>query len=106
LTRDLEDKQRFYKQKTEDAQSDFTADRDEAVRRIGQKMVRIISDYAQQNGFTLVLDDAQIPIYFASKDIELTGEIIKRYDAANPVADAGATAKPATHSTAPTPKPK
>ncbi len=51
-------------------------------------MVHVITDYAQQNGFTLVLDDAQIPIYFASKDIEITEEIIKRYDAANPVADA------------------
>jgi hypothetical protein len=71
-------------------------------------MVRVINDYASQNGFTLVLDDAQIPIYYASKDIEMTEEIVKRYDAANPVADAGAPAKPATPSAAPasTPKPK
>jgi outer membrane protein len=106
LTRDAEEKQKLLKRSSEDAQNDFNHDRDETIRKIGQKMIRVINDYAQQNGFTLVLDDAQIPIYFASKDIELTGEIIKRYDAANPVADAGATAKPATHSTAPTPKPK
>lgn len=94
LTRDLEEKQKNLKRWTDDAQSDFTADRDEAVRRMGLKMVRIIGDYAQQNGFTLVIDGAQIPIYYAAKDLDLTAEMVKRYDAANPVSDAGASAKP------------
>ena len=106
LNRDAEEKQKLLKRSAEDAQNDFNHDRDEAINKIGQKMVHVISDYAQQNGFTLVLDDAQIPVYFASKDIEVTEEIIKRYDAANPVADAGAAAKPATHPAAAAPKPK
>ena len=106
LNRDMEEKQKQMKRDAEDAQADFNHDRDEAINKIGQKMVRVIDDYAQKNGFSLVLDDAQIPVYFAAKDIEITGEIIKLYDAANPVADAGATAKPATHSAAPAPKPK
>jgi outer membrane protein len=106
LNRDAEEKQKLLKRSTEDAQTDFDNDRREAINKIGQKMVKIINDYAAQNGFSLVLDDAQIPIYFASKDIEITEEIVKRYDAANPVADAGATAKPAAHSTAPAPTPK
>jgi outer membrane protein len=108
LSRDSEDKQKLLKRSAEDAQNDFNHDRDEAIQKIGQKMVRVISEYAPQNGFALILDDAQIPVYYASKDIEITEEIVKRYDAANPVADAGAAAKPATHSTTPTstPKPK
>ena len=73
------------KRSTDDAQSDYNADREETVRRIGQKMVRIINDYAQQNGFILVIDGAQIPIYYAAKDVDITAEIVKRYDAANPV---------------------
>jgi len=108
LNRDAEEKQKLLKRSAEDAQNDFNRDRDEAIGRIGQKMVRVINDYALQNGFTLVLDDAQIPVYYASKDIEITEEIVKRFDAANPVADAGAPAKPAAHpaTPAPTPKPK
>ena len=108
LNRDAEEKQKLLKRSAEDAQSDFNHDRDEAINKIGQKMVHVINDYAQQNGFSLVLDDAQIPVYFASKDIEVTEEIIKRYDAANPVADAGAAAKPAAHpaTTTPAAKPK
>jgi outer membrane protein len=106
LTREMEDKQKLLKRSTDDAQSDFNTDRDEAVRRIGLKMVRIIGEYSQQNGIALVLDAVQVPIYFATKDIDLTEPMVKRYDAANPVADAGAPA--ATHPVAPSPvkKPK
>jgi outer membrane protein len=101
LSRDAEEKQKLLKRSSEDASADFDHDRQEAINKIGQKMLKIINDYASQNSFSLVLDDAQIPIYFASKDIEITEEIVKRYDAANPMADAGATAKPAAHATAP-----
>ncbi len=95
LSRQAEEKQTQLKRSAEDAQNDFNLDRDESINRIGQKMVHVISDYASKNGFSLVLDDAQIPVYYAAKDIELTAEIVKRYDAANPVADAGAAPKPA-----------
>jgi outer membrane protein len=108
LNRDAEEKQKQYKRSADDAQSDFNHDRDEVINKIGQKMVRVINEYAQQNGFSLILDDAQIPVYFASKDIEVTEEIVKRYDAANPVADAGPASKPAAHpaTATPTAKPK
>jgi len=100
LSRDLEDKQRLLKRATDDAQTDFAADRDGAVRRIGQKMVQVISDYAEHNGFNLVLDGAQVPIYYAAKGVDITPEIVKRYDAANPVAEGSTTAKPAVRSVA------
>jgi outer membrane protein len=111
LSRDLEEKQKVFKRTSEDANADFAGDRDDTIRRIGQKMVRVINDYAQQNGYALILDDAQIPIYFAARDIDLTEEIVKRYDAANPVADAGgvgtpaAPSAPATRPAASSPKP-
>jgi hypothetical protein len=38
-------------------------------------------------------------VYYASKDIVITEEIVKRFDAANPVADAGASATPAARPT-------
>jgi outer membrane protein len=108
LNREAEDKQKLLKRSTEDAQNDFNQDRDEAINRIGKKMVQVIHDYASQNGFTLIMDGAQIPIYYAATDLDITAEIVKRYDAANPVADSGAPAKPATPSAAApsAPKPK
>jgi outer membrane protein len=101
LSRELEDKQKILKRSTEDANADFSSDRDDAIRRIGQKMVRVISDYAQQNGYSLIVDDAQIPVYYASKDIDLTQEIVKRYDTVNPMAaEAGTGATPAGNAAA------
>ncbi len=101
LSREAEEKQKLLKRDAEDAQNDFNHDRDESINRIGVKMVKVINEYASQNGFALILDDAQIPVYFASKDIEVTAEIVKRYDAANPVADSTPAAKPAAHPTTP-----
>ena len=94
LNRDLEEKQKLLKRSTEDAQADFATDRDEMFRRIGQKMVKVIDDYARQNGFSLVIGSDQVLIYFAVKEVELTDEVVKLYDAANP-ADAPVTGGPA-----------
>ena len=102
LSRDAEEKQKLLKRSAEDAQNDFNHDRDEIINRIGVKMVKVINEYAAKNGFALILDDAQIPVYFAAKDIEVTADIIKQYDAANPVAEAAPAPKPAaTHPTTP-----
>jgi outer membrane protein len=97
LNRDLEEKQKQLKRTTEDANADFQADRDDAVRRIGQKMVALIGNYAEKNGYSLIVDDAQIPVYYASKEIDLTEIMVKQYDAAHPVTADAATpaAKPA-----------
>src|SRR5579863_2183818 len=51
LTRELDEKQRVFKRAQEDDQADFQADTQETVQKIGQKMVRIINDYAQKSGF-------------------------------------------------------
>jgi outer membrane protein len=115
LTRELDEKQRIFKRSQEDAQSDFQSDSQDVVRRIGQKMVRTINEYAQQNGFQIIMDPAaiQMPVYFATHDV--TEAIIRLYDGANPVAGdapsgavgsapSGGTPKPAA--TKPGDKPK
>ena len=91
MTRELDDKQRDLKRLTDDAQSDFNNDRDDIMQRIGKKMVAVISDYAKQNGYDVVIDGAQVPVYYAAKGVNITPEIVKMYDAAHPVAAAAAT---------------
>lgn len=103
LTRDVDYKQKLLKRSQEDANADFTADRDEAIGRIFQKMAKMVNEFAQQNGYALVLDGGQIPVYYATND--LTEEMVKRYDAANPVADTGTAASPASRPAKTTPKP-
>jgi outer membrane protein len=112
LNRQLEEKKKIFTRTQEDAQSDFSADRSDMISRISQKMGRVVQDFAEQNGYSVILDlvapvfssqgqigDAQVPVYYAAKEVEITEEIVKRYDAANPVAGAAseppAAAKPA-----------
>ena len=103
LSRDLEEKQKIFKRASEDFEVDTQSDSQEVIRRIGAKMLRVLSEYAQANNFVLVIDSAQIPIYYAAKDSDLTDEIVKRYDTANPV-EGGSTAPGATGAAA-TPRP-
>jgi outer membrane protein len=95
LARELEDKQKRFKRGQEDYQADIQAEQQEIVQRLGQKMFRLVNEYGQQNGFGLIMEGyPQVPVYFAT--IDITEEMIKRYDAAYPVeAAAGTTATPA-----------
>ncbi len=100
LSRELEDKQKLFKRATEDASAEYQTETQDTVRRLGQKMVRILNDYAQQNGYAIILEEAQVQPYFVTRDTELTEEITKRYDAQYPVEGAAtsgaATPAPAT----------
>ncbi len=112
LSRELSEKQKLFDRARTDAQDDFQQDRQDVMNRIGQKMVQVISDYAKANGYSIVLDaqipvfsgnqasDATIPIYYASKDVDISDEIVKRYDAAFPAESASAPAAPAKPATA------
>ena len=100
LNRDLSDKQRIFKRMQDDDQSDWQADNQDAVQRIGQKMIKVIDQYAQKNGYTLVLDDSQLPVYYVAKGIDITEPIIKLYDQTNPAASASAAPAKAPAKTA------
>ncbi len=96
LTRELDQKQRHFKEAQDDAQADYQADTQEAVRQIGQKMVKLIGQYAPEHHFALVLGDQQVPVYYVSKAVDITEDIVALYNKTYPVkADAAAAgAKP------------
>jgi outer membrane protein len=95
LSRELETKQTRFKRDQEDAQADFQQESQEVVQRIGQKMVKIMGEYAQQSGFVLIMDAGQqIPLYYVAPQIDLTEEMVHRYDAAYPSAAGAALNSP------------
>ncbi len=108
LTRELQEKETMLKREEDDAQTDFTYDRQDIVRRIGRKMVQVIDQYAQQHGFSLVMDASTVPVYYAAKGLNITGAIVAAYDAKYPVQTANATppAAPAAASKSASDKPK
>ncbi len=104
LTRDLEDKQKVFKRSQEDAQADYQNDNQEAIQRIGQKMVQVIANFAQENGYAFVVDYAQVQIfYYWDKAADITDQIVKRYDSTHP---AEAVSAPAGQSSFPSPAAK
>ena len=54
-----------------------------ATKKIFDKMGVIINDIAKEKGYDLVLERTESAILFAKDDMDLTGELIKRYNAAN-----------------------
>jgi outer membrane protein len=104
LNREIETEQTRLKRLQEDLQADAQADQQEVVNRVGQKMVRLMNDYAQQNGYSIIMDGGpQMALYYVAPQIDLTEIMIKRYDAANPV-EGGANALPGTVPPAVVPK--
>lgn len=81
---------------TQDAQTDLDEAQGKLMQELGNKMLAIIEKYATQNGFALVLDvsNPQTPVLWAASGIDITNDIVKLYDQANP-AGAGSAAKPA-----------
>jgi outer membrane protein len=105
LSRELEDKNKLFKRATEDASAEYQTESQDTVRRLGQKMVRLLNEYAQQNGFSVILEEAQVAPYFITRDVELTEEIAKRYDAAYPVEGAATSGTAAPAAPPPAAKP-
>ncbi len=106
LTRNIESQQKELQFAAEQARTDFQGAENDMVNAIGNKMVKIVNDYAQKNGYAVILDVSfpwpQNPVLFASEGINITDLIVKLYDAANPVVG-GASARPATPAARPKP---
>jgi outer membrane protein len=86
LNRQLEDAQRHLKEAQEDDQADFQEDQTSAVRQIAVKMQKLITQYAQQHGYGLVIGEQSIPVYYAAKAIDITQEMVTLYDSTYPSA--------------------
>lgn len=97
LEQRIADKQKQIQRAYEDAQSDLQSAETDAVNRIGQKMMKVISTYATQHGYALVLDvsNPNTPVLFAAQGINITAPIVALYNRDYPVAAATSqTAQP------------
>lgn len=84
--------------KLQDLQDDEDARRQDIAQTVGSKMVDVVTKYAKENGYTLILDGSSqnsIVIYAADSS-NVTEPIISAYDAANPVKGGSAGAASGT----------
>jgi outer membrane protein len=101
LMRDIDTKTKAFNRDVEDAQSDLDQEQGRVLNELGGKMMKVIEQYARDNGFAVILDvsSQQTPVIWASSSIDVTKDIIDAYDKAAPSAPAtgtGTTAPPPT----------
>jgi outer membrane protein len=99
LMRDIDSANTKLQRDTQDAQSDLDEEQQKIMQELGGKMMAIVEKYAQSNGLAMVIDvsNPQTPVLWAAQAVDITAEIVKLYDQANPgTAGAAPTAtKPA-----------
>src|SRR6478735_1338087 len=88
---------------TEDAQADLDAEQGKIMQELGNKVMAVLEKFATANGYALVLDvsNPQTPVLWASQTIDITNDIVKLYDQANPGTGAPSAAKPPAGTAAP-----
>ena len=99
---------------TEDARNDFQQDIQDMYNALASKVYDVMQSYAEQQGFTLILDisQQQSPVLFSANGTNITKQVIDAYNlksgvpappaqpaaaAPKPAAPRPAAPKPATH---------
>jgi outer membrane protein len=103
LMREFDSGNKNLQRDTQDAQDELDQEQGKLMQELGNKMMGVIEKYATQNGIALVVDvsNPQTPVLWASQTIDITGDIVKLYDQANPGTGGPTTGapKPGTPST-------
>jgi outer membrane protein len=98
----IDDKKKQLDRSAEDAQNDVQNEMQELYNSLASKVYDVLSDYAKQHGYTLVLDAAQQqnPVLYAADSTNITKAII---DAYNQKSGVPPPAAPAAGTPSPTP---
>lgn len=102
LAREIQQKERDLKREAEDAQAEFGREQQETMNTVAGKLMTVIDKFAKEKGFAIVLDisSPQSPVLYAVNEVNITNDVIERYDQENPQAAAAAAAAPASDSSA------
>lgn len=79
---EIQDKEKILQQQVEDARSDFQNEMGAAFNGLAQKVGAVMTAYAQQHGYSIVLDasSAQSPVLWASPTTDITKAVIAAYN--------------------------
>ena len=93
----IDDKKKKLERSVEDSRSDFQQQMQEIYNGLASKVYDVMSTYAQQQGYTLVLDmgQQQTPVLYTTDASNITKAVIDAYNAKS-----GVPAPPATPGTA------
>ena len=110
----IDDKKKQLDRSAEDAQNDFQQEMGEMYNGLAQKVYDVLNTYAQQQGYTVVLDisQQQNPVLYANESTNITKAIVDAYNVKSgvpappqPTASAPASSAPRPASTPAASKP-
>jgi outer membrane protein len=110
----IDEKEKEYQRTGEDASNDFQQEMQQTYQQLAEKVYGTLQSYAEQNGYTVVLDAAasqqQAPIVlWANKSTDITAAVIQAYNVKSgipaPVAVPSAPAPAPSHSGTTAPHP-
>ena len=112
LKKQIESKQKLFDRAVQDAQEEYGSQQQDIASKILQKMAPMIIQYAQDNGFGMIVDTSkpwpQSPILVAGEGVDITKPVVDIYNAksgvAAPTASGAGTAKPAAPRASATPR--
>ena len=81
--RTLDEKKKLLDRETQDAQGDFQNDMQQTIDQVAQKVGLLMTKYAEDHGYTLVLDAGQEQaqtVLYALPSTDITKEIIDAYN--------------------------
>jgi outer membrane protein len=80
--KDLDDKKKELDRNSQDARSDFQQDMQDMYNGIAAKVYDVMQSYAEQQGFTMILDisQQQSPVLYASQGTNITKAVIDAYN--------------------------
>ena len=98
LTADIETLNKSISREGEDFEAEVQQEENKIMNDLGTKMMDVVTKYATQNNFAMVVDvsNPQSPVLWRDPAIDITGEMVKLYDQAHPAGGA-----PAQRSAAP-----
>jgi len=101
----IDEKKKKLERDATDARNDFQSEMGEVLNTLASKVYDVMSGYAQQAGYTLILDvsDQQSPVLFATQNTDISKAVVEAYNVksgvppppAQPAGAAGAQAHPA-----------
>ena len=80
----LDSKEKQLQRQAEDFRNDSQADSQQIYQRIAQKVYAFLQTYSQRNGFSIVIErgsDSSPVVWYATKNMDITDELIKAYNA-------------------------
>ncbi|MBV9405918.1 MAG: OmpH family outer membrane protein [Acidobacteriaceae bacterium] len=103
LAREIDEKKKRIERDMQDANEELQGEQQRVLQGLGQRMMAVITKYAGDNGYTMILDvsNPNTPVLYAATGIDITQDIIALYDKTS--VNGGPAAVPGAPSAAPKP---